>query len=192
MQFVAPAQAGAPCRILLFATLSLAAFTSAAAQTGPVLDLSGTWTRVDSVARPVVATTGDASFQHGDAGSGWGSPLTITQRGNKLVVEYQVFSAYDLQPPLQLTFALDGVQSTNTLMVGHAASTLRSTAAWADRALVITTHYPAPAARGARASDVTVRQSLRMDAPGMLVIETTRSGILGAADVTTRTTYARK
>ena len=176
-------------RAIVIAALSTTAHVSAGAQ---ALDLSGTWVRVDSAARPSVAVTGDAAFQRGDAGSGWGSPLTIAQRDNKLVVEYQVFSNYDLQPPLQLTFAVDGSASINTVMVGHTALTLRSTASWKDDALVITTRFPGPSARGTPPGDVTTRQTLRLDAPATLVIETTRNGVLGAADVTTRTTYTRK
>lgn len=157
-------------------------------------DFSGTWDRVaDSVAaRPSIAATGDAAFRKGDPGSGWGSPLKITQQPNRLVVEYEVFSAYDLQPPLQFSYTLDGSASVNSLMIGHAMSTLRSTAAWTDDALVIATTFPGPAGRDGRPIEVRVRQSLRLESPTRLVIETTRAGILGAAESTTRTAYTRR
>ena len=44
----------------------------------------------------------------GSPGSGWGTPLTIAQDSTRLTVEYSFFSRYDLQPPLQFTYALDG------------------------------------------------------------------------------------
>ena len=157
-------------------------------------DLSGVWTAVadSATARPSVATTGDAAFRRGDAGSGWASPLTITQQANRLIVEYQVFSSYDLQPPLRLAFALDGSPSLNTIMIGHSAVAVRSSAAWAGDALTLTTAYPGPPGPDGRETRVEVRQSLRLASPATLVIETTRGGILGAPAVTSRTTWSKR
>lgn len=165
---------------------------STSAQQRP--DFSGTWTRAaDSAATgATVAATGDAAFRRGDMGSGWGSPLTIKQQANRLTVEYQVFSAYDLQPPLQLGYALDGSASTNAVMMGHATSDLRSTASWNDAMLVIATTYPGPKGRDGKVIPVAVRQSLQLASSTTLIIETVRAGILGAAATTTRVMYTKR
>jgi hypothetical protein len=157
-------------------------------------DLGGAWVVVtdSAAARPAVATTGDAAFRRGDAGSGWGSPLTITQQPTGLTIQYQPFSSYDLQPPLQLRFALDGSSSTNTVMLGHSAVVLRSSAVWVSDTLVITMRYPVPLGADARTADVQVRQSLHLESPTTLVIETTRSGILEAPTTSSRSTWTRR
>ena len=56
-------------------------------------------------------------------GSGWGPALTITQDGKQLIVEQPLFSRYDLQPPVKTVYALDGTESRNTVMTGHATQT---------------------------------------------------------------------
>ena len=153
-------------RLLTIAAL-LALPGAGTAQSRP--DFSGEWTRVDSSAEQrSVASVGDGAFRVGNMGSGWGSPLTLTQQSNRLVVEYTQFSTYDLQPKLALTFALDGSESRNTINIGHADEILRSRAAWRDNTLVITTIYPAPN------GTTEVHQSLTLESPASLVIETTR------------------
>ena len=79
----------------------------------------------------------------GDMGSGWGSPVTITQDERQLVVEQPLFSRYDLQPPVRTVYALDGSESRNAVMTGHATQLRVSRAKWDGDALVITTSYPA-------------------------------------------------
>lgn len=150
-------------------------------------DFSGEWVIVDSVAEQrSVAAVGDAGFRIGTMGSGWGSPLTLHQQSNQLVVEYAFFATYDLQPRLRFTFALDGSESRNAVMIGHAESVLRSRAAWRDTALVITTSYPGPG------GTTEVRQVLTLQAPNALVVETTRRGFAGSAAVVTRSVHARR
>jgi hypothetical protein len=122
-------------------------------------------------------------------GSGWGSPLTIRQAGNRLVVEYAFFGTYDLQPRLSFTFALDGSESLNTIMLSHAESVLRSRAAWRDSSLVITTRYPTPPGLSGVPE---VRHTLTLETPTRLVLETTRSGVAGAAPVVVRTRYNKR
>jgi hypothetical protein len=122
-------------------------------------------------------------------GSGWGSPLSIIQRQDSLIVEYTVFSAYDLQPPIRLAYALDGSASPNAVMIGHATYTQRSTLAWEGSTLVITTTHrlpdPDPGA------SVEVRQALTLVSATQLRVETTRTGVRGAGPRTTRTAYMR-
>jgi hypothetical protein len=152
-------------------------------------DFDGTWERVDAEPEaPTVAATGDVPFRSGTMGTGWGSPITIRQEGGTLVVEYPHFSAYDLQPPIRLTYALDGSESRNAVMIGHTASAQRSRVAWRDRTLVITTDFAGPAPGG----HVQVQQALTLDSPDTLQVETTREGLDGASPSVARTTYAKR
>src|SRR5262245_48758448 len=98
--------------LVVAVALIMATTRTSAAQTRP--DLSGIWVVVDS-ARPSVATVGDAAFRVGDMGSGWGTPLTIAQRTDSLIIEYVLFSNYDLQPPVRTAHAMSGAESRNTL-----------------------------------------------------------------------------
>ena len=151
-------------------------------------DFTGEWTRVDAVAEQrSVAAVGDAAFRVGDMGSGWGSPLSIRQQGNQLAVEYTQFSTYDLQPKLRFVYALDGSESRNTVMIGHAGSLSRSRAVWRDSSLVITTTWTLP--QGVNGA-TEVRQALMLESPTSLVIETTRT-VAGSAPIVTRTTYRK-
>jgi len=162
-----------------------------AAQERP--NFSGEWVRADSAEAPVaVAAAGDASFRRGDMGSGWGSPLTIAQQADRLVVEYAFFSNYDLQPRLRFTYALDGSESRNAVMIGHATTEQRSRVSWAGSTLVITTTFPAPGGADGATVLAEVRQALRLESPARLVIETTRIGVLGGATTTTTATYNRR
>jgi hypothetical protein len=174
-----------PTLLMVLLPLLAAAPLADAART----DFSGTWERVDAEPeRPSVASAGDLAFRSGSMGSGWGSPLTIRQDARALVVEYVHFSAYDLQPPVRLTLALDGSDSQNAVMIGHATSVQRSRVAWRDRTLVITTDLSGPEA-GRR---VQVRQALTLDTPDTLQVETTREGSGGLPPSVTRVTYARR
>ncbi|MCC6929342.1 MAG: hypothetical protein IT359_10160 [Gemmatimonadaceae bacterium] len=160
---------------------------TAGAQSPP--SFAGEWVRVDSApARPTVAATGDAAFRTGDMGSGWGAPITIRQTHDSLVVEYVQFSTYDLQPRQRLAFALDGSETRNRVIVGHAESLQRARATWRGSELVITTLHPAPA--DVSSTPTQVQQVLSLDASGHLVVETTRPGFRGANVV--RTSYARR
>ena len=146
-------------------------------------DLSGTWVRVDSAAPArTVAATGDAAFPRGDMGTGWGSPITITQGTTRLVVMFDHFTAYDLQPKVQLAYALDGSESRNPIVTGQAAAPARSTVSWNGSTLVITTQYPAPAGVNLPPGALEVRQELTLDAPGRLTVRTSRRGGDGATN----------
>ena len=166
-------------RALLIAVLIGSAF-AASAQSRP--DFSGEWVRADSAEQRSVATVGDGSFRVGTMGSGWGSPLTLRQATNRLQVEYTYFGTYDLQPRLSFTFALDGSESRNSVMVGHTESILRSRTSWRGDTLVITTQFPAPAG----ATEAVVRHALILESPTSLVIEATRGNSAPVRSVYTR------
>ncbi|MHB1097636.1 MAG: hypothetical protein ACYC3F_15875 [Gemmatimonadaceae bacterium] len=158
-------------------------------------EFSGVWTVVPSPNAAAAATplvTGDAPFPTGDMGSGWGSPLTITQDARRLTVTYPFFVPYDLQPPLTFTFDLDGSESRNTVTMGRGVQVQRTTVAWAGDTLVLATRHVLPYANDDAQRTVEVRQSLSLASTGTLVVETTRLGVQGGPATTTRTLYTRR
>ena len=173
----------------------LVSTASAAAQQRP--DFSGTWASAPPVAPPSTARlpgggATDASFVTGDMGSGWGSPLTITQDASRLTIEYPFFSNYDLQPPVKFIYALAGSETRNSVMMGRGIQEQRSTVTWAGSTLVITTLQTMPSPQDARPMTTEVRQSLFLESSTSLVVETTRIGVLGGATTTTRTVYSKR
>jgi hypothetical protein len=72
-------------------------------------------------------------------GSGWGSPITITQDGAKLTVEYAFFGRGDMQPPLKFLYALDGSETKNSVMMGRGMQMQTARTAWDGAKLKITT-----------------------------------------------------
>lgn len=144
---------------------------------------------------PTVATVGDAAFRTGDMGTGWGtdaSPLTITQRADSLIVEYVFFAPYDLQPPVRLAYAMNGAESVNRVMIGHATSVQRARVSWNGPVLVITTDVPLPREVGGAARTITVRHTLTLETPASLAIETWRAGVAAAAPTTVTTRFSRQ
>jgi len=182
-------------RLLLFGA-ALLSTPRLGAQPRP--DFSGRWVRVeDSIAArgPTVATAGDVAFRTGDMETGWGtatSPLTITQRADSLVVEYVFFAPYDLQPPVRLAYAMNGGVSVNRVMIGHATSDQRARVIWNGAALVIATDVPLPRDVEGAARTTAVRQTLTMESPTSLVIETWRAGVAGSLPTTVTTRYGRR
>lgn len=175
--------------VVILMALSMTVSLTGVAQQRP--NFSGDWTRVDRAPdRPSVAATGDADFRSGTMGSGWGSPITIRQDSSRVVIEYPFFSAYDLQPPLRFVYALDGSESRNSVMIGHAASEQRSRVAWRDSTLVITTTYRTPDLGGG-STTAEVRQALTLESPNTLIVETTRTGIPGALGSVIRTFFTK-
>jgi hypothetical protein len=154
-----------------------------------VPDFSGVWTIEPAAAATAPPTPG--TLARGDMGSGWGSPLTITQDARELVVQQTLFGRGDMQPPLRFVYALDGTETRNTVMIGHASQVRVSRAKWDGQALQVTTNYPAvdPASGQPFTTEVTHRLSL--SSPTSLVIEVTRNGALGGVATTTRTVYRK-
>lgn len=165
--------------IVLGAGVLLAA-TGAAAQQRP--DLSGNW-----ATQPEQVPTGrGAGAARGNMGSGWGDRFTVRQEPNRFTVEYVFFSTYDLQPPISQVFTLDGSETRNDVMIGHATTERRSRAAWRADTLVLTTVSSSSGPSGA----TTLRQALVLSAPDSLLVETTRAGPVGPPNVT-RSVYTK-
>ena len=170
---------------------SVLAADIATAQNRP--DFSGRWANQSPTetpsARDVAAGTRPPAKV--DLGSGWGRAITITQNERTVVVEWPFFSAYDLQPPLRFVYALDGSETTNTVMMGRGMQKQRARAAWNNSALVLTTLHSFPDPKTGRAIESEVRQTLTLESPTSLVVETVRAGVLGGPPSTSRTVYTK-
>ena len=127
----------------------------------------------------------------GDMGSGWGSPLTITQDAAKLTVEYAFFSRGDMQPPLKFVYTLDRSKTTNSVMMGRGIQTQSSSTAWKGDSLVITTIHTFIDPGTGKPATAEVTQTLTLESPTTLVVETTRAGVLGGLPSTTKTMYRK-
>lgn len=179
--------------------LVICGWMSAAAAVQAPPDFSGDWVLDPAPAEPAPVAAGASQLRpdqrrlpSGDMGSGWGSPLTIAQDAARLVVEQTLFSRYDLQPPLRFVYALDGSQTRNTAMIGHATQTRVSRASWDGQALIVRTDYPGvnPVTRKPFTTEVTHRLSL--ESPDTLVVEVTRGAALGGQPTTARAVYRRR
>jgi hypothetical protein len=168
--------------------LSLVVITTAAAAAQTRPDFSGRWTT------PPPATASGVrgvSIATGTIGSGWTDDITITQDASRLIVERAQFSAYDIQPPMRLTYALDGSESRNTINMGRGPQEILSRAVDQDGALMITSGYRFPAPDGSGTETVELRQVLSLDASGSLIITTTLGALGDGSPSTAITTYKR-
>ena len=170
-----------------------AATVAAALQARP--DFSGQWTEAPAAA-PMVADAppgrpDQGRLTAGDMSSGWGSPFTITQDAGKLVVEQTLFTRYDMYPTQRQVYALDGAETRNTVMIGHATHERVSRAAWDGQAVRITTSYPGIDPESGKPFTTEVTYRLSLESPTTLVIETTRGPALGGRATTTRTVFRK-
>jgi hypothetical protein len=167
-------------RRLLFVAFAAVVSTtfSTASQAHP--DFSGRWTlEPDPAPAPAPPGGPPPAPARGDMGSGWGSPLTITQDAAQLTVEYTVYTRYDLQPPLKFVYALDGSESKSTVVMGRGAEVRASRHCLGRRGAEHhhhlhaagsrhgqTVHHRSRAAAHARLADVPRRRSHSQRRPG--------------------------
>lgn len=124
-------------------------------------------------------------------GSGWGSTITIAQDATRLTVEYAFFARGDMQPPLRFAYALDGSESRNSVMMGRGIQMQISKTAWDGDKLVITTTHSLVDPSSGKPATATVTQTLSLESPASLVVETTRTGVLGGPTTSARTVYRK-
>ena len=156
-------------------------------------DFSGRWTLAPS-ARAAGAATGATPptlSEPGDMGSGWGSPLTITQDAASLTVVYTYFHPREIQPPFTFRYLLNGERATNTVNMGRGPQEQVSRATWQGPSLVITTTHRFVNPQNGQAMTSETTQVLSLETSGVLAIETTRSGVLGGKPSTTRAIYRK-
>ena len=177
-------------RLAEFAACVLLSSLMAGAQALP--DFSGRWTMpvqaTGSAPAPGTAAVAPAS---GDLGSGWGASIAIAQDAAKLTVRYTPFSRYDLQPPLVFVYQLDGSESRTTVTMGRGAQMESSRASWTGQTLTITTTFNVVDRPSSTPSTMTLTRKLSLESPTRLVVEATRSGVLGGPSSTTRTVYQK-
>ena len=138
-------------------------------------DFSGRWT-ADSMT---------------DMGSGWGSTITVTQDSSRLTVEYAFFGRGDMQAPLRFVYALDGSESKNSVMMGRGVQLQSSRAVWQGDSLVVTTTQAFDDPLTGKSGTAEVTRTLTLESPASLVVQTTRSGVLGGPPSTSRTVYRK-
>jgi hypothetical protein len=174
--------------------LAFCVATAGSAQTYP--DFSGRWT-VDPGTTPL-STNAPAGrpdqgrLTLGDMGSGWGSPVTITQNSTQLIVDQALFSRYDAAAQPHFVYALDGSETRNEVMISHTAQVRLSRAAWDGTSLRITTRYPGIDPDSGKPLTTEVVHRLSLESPTTLVIEATRGPALGGQATTTRTVYRKQ
>ena len=172
------------------------------AQTRP--DFSGRWTSEPAptaaapggggqagAARGGIGQRGGGRGGIGDMGSGWGSPITITQDASRLTVEYAFFARGDMQPPLRFVYALDGSETKNSVMMGRGIQVQVSKVSWQGDKLVITTIHSFENPANGQPMKMEVKQMLSLESATSLIVETTRSGVLGGPPSTTKTVYGK-
>ena len=193
-------------RILTIAVLVSLAGTVVAAVPQAKTDFSGRWTTESDPAAPIATQGGAAAAgqpgarggggggrgpARGDMGSGWGPTITVTQDARQLVIEYSVFARGDMQPPLKFLYALDGSETKNTVMMGRGMQTQTSRTAWDGARLKITTTHTLTDPATNKPLTALVTQTLSLESPTQLVVDTVRAGVLGAPDTTTKTVYRK-
>lgn len=158
----------------------------AGAQATP--NFTGKWKVVPNAAPPAPVTGGRPPAT---MGSGWTAEITITQDTNALTLEYTPYVASDMQRAWKFVYPLNGAESRQSIDTGHGDQELVSRAMWAGNTLVIATlqRFENPDTGAMMTSEI--RRALSLDAAGMLVVETTRVGVMGGPTTTTRTLYAK-
>jgi hypothetical protein len=159
----------------------------------PPVDFSGQWTlQPPKIALPpAVPGTPAAAATPGDLGSGWGTTLTIAQDAARLSVAYQIFSRYDLQPPVTFTYPLDGSIGRNTVMMGRGEQVESSRARWDGQTLIVTTTFQVDARDAGKPLTAELTRKLWLESPTTLIVEATHTGVLGGPGSTTRSIYRK-
>jgi hypothetical protein len=171
-----------------------------AAQARP--DFTGRWTTDPDPAVQAAAPArgggtggqrgaGGGRGRAGDMGSGWGSTITIAQDATQLSVEYMFFTRGDMQPPLKFVYGLDGRETRNSVFMGRGRQFETSKTAWQGDRLVITTVHQFVNPDTGKNEPVEVVRTLSLESPASLVVETSRSGVMGGPSTSTRVVYRK-
>ena len=116
----------------------------------------------------------------------------MTQDAVALAVQYTYFHPREVQPPFVFRYRLDGTPSRNTVNLGRGPQEQVSRASFEGTALVITTTHAFTNPLNGQAMTSETRQVLTLESSTLLVIETTRSAVMGGKASTTKTAYNRK
>ena len=167
-------------------------FPSGISQADEKPNFSGTW----KVAADLPAKPRRSGPRLAGLGSGWGVRFTISQTPELLEVERDL--RLDMQPKIIFRYSLTGDQRTNTLLIGHGTHSEVSTARWEGNELMITTIQSVRHQESGENIRYEVKHVLSLEPPQadaispVLVIETTRDGVLGGAASNTRTVFHKE
>jgi hypothetical protein len=176
-----------------FATIWVMVLCHATPTAQTPANFSGRWT----LEAPAIATTPAVpgkpavAAAPGDMGSGWGATIEVVHDATRLSVTYEVFSRYDLQPPLTFIYPLDGSEGRNTVKMGRGEQIESSRAQWDGPKLILVTTMQVtdPAAR--QPFTFELRRTLWLESPTTMIVEVTRAGALGGPSSTTRSIYRK-
>ena len=175
--------------------LTVAASTAAAQDAGVARpDFSGKWVQ-ESASANAGQTQGSAPpslSALGDMGSGWPPDVSISRDASTLTVELGYFQPRDVQPPVRLTYGLDGRESRNEINLGRGPQAQVARVVLRGPSLIITTTHTFIDPRSGTSLPVEVIQTLTPTSPDTMMIETLRPAVLGGKASTTRTTYRRR
>jgi hypothetical protein len=176
-----------PVKIVMRVTAAALLFVAGPAAQAPP-DFSGRWTIAPDP--PAPPTQRGGRTVSGSLGSGWGPEITVTQNAATITIEYAQFARGDMQPPTKFVYRLDGTESRNTINMGRGPQEQVSKTGWDGSRLMITTshqfHGP-----GGKVMTSETRQVLSLESPAVLLVETTRSAVMGGQPSTTTTTYKK-
>ncbi len=173
--------------IMMAVASALVGAASLTAQTTP--NFSGRWVLAPDP--PAAATQRGGGPATGSMGSGWGTDISVTQDPTTLTIEYAQFARSDMQPPMKFVYRLDGSESRNTINMGRGPQQQLSRTAWDGSKLVITTSHSFKTSQGSETMTSETRQVLSLESPASLVVETTRSAVMGGQPSTTKTMYRK-
>jgi hypothetical protein len=153
-------------------------------------DFSGRWVLAPDA--PAAPTERGGRTASGTMGSGWGSDITMRQDTTTLTIEYAPFARSDMQPPMKFVYVLSGSESRNTINMGRGPQEQRSSTAWDGSKLVITTVHSFKASQSGETMTSETRHVLSLESPTDLMVETTRSAVMGGPPSTTKTVYRKR
>ena len=148
-------------------------------------DFSGRWILTPDAAAPSGARAVPTM------GSGWGPDVSISQDPASLTIEFTPYVRGDMQPPTRLVYRLDGTESKNVVNVGRGPQDQVCTAAWDGTRLTLTTVRSFTAAAGEKPMRIQTTQTLSLESPTTLVVETTHGAALGGQPSTSRSIYKK-
>jgi hypothetical protein len=159
---------------------------SASATAQAPADFSGKWQLV-----PDTSPAANSPRSVPPMGAGWEPEISITQDATTLAIEFATYGRYDMQPPTRLVYRLDGSESTNTRNTGRGPQEQISKAAWDRTRLTLTTVRTFRDDASGKPATITTTQTLSLESPGTLVVETTHGAAMGGKPLTSRSVYKK-
>ncbi|MBL7865183.1 MAG: sulfatase-like hydrolase/transferase, partial [Cyclobacteriaceae bacterium] len=158
-------------------------------------DFTGSWSTSLPDSRSPIGRTAQGISP--TLGSGWGEKFSIVQKQDVLELERVMFVPREIQPPVRYRYNLNGSSSVVPQVTGRTGKAPSASATWEGDRLVITTLYPVQNPANGQWLEQKVTQTLWLQpATGtpyepLLVVETSREGVLGGSSSVNRTMYSK-